>query len=146
MGHRSAIGARNGASTSPDLSDGLRTLAALVLTFMAFDDITTDHSTSFRVEYTLLFACAVWGAVLIVRLVRRGRIALASVCTVLLLAVLWGQQSIGPGTRAIWPGYAVASAAFLGFLMVAIYLVVAGTRSARRLPTTMGSVDHGVRP
>ena len=127
----SDIGAR--ASTSPDLSDGLRTLAALVLTFMAFDDITTDHSTSFRVEYTLLFACAVWGGVLIVRLVRRGRIALASVCTVLLLAVLWGQQSIGPGKRAIWPGHAVASAAFLGFLMVAIYLVITGVRSGPHL-------------
>jgi hypothetical protein len=139
MEHISAIGARNGASTSPDLSDGLMTLAALVLTFMAFDDITTDHSASFRVEYTGLFACAVWGAVLIVRLVRRGRIPLASACTTLLLALLWGQQSIGPGTRAIWPGHAVASAAFLGFLMVAIYLVVAGTRSARRLPTTLGS-------
>ena len=129
MEHRSAIGAGNDGSTGADFSDGLRTLAALVLTFMAFDDITTDHSTSFRVEYTLLFACAVWGGVLIVRLVRRGRIALASVCTVLLLAVLWGQQSIGPGTRAIWPGYAVASAAFLGFLMVAISLVIAGAVS-----------------
>ena len=135
-----------GHSTGADLFDGLITLAALVLTFLAFDDITTDHATSFRAEYTGLLICAAWGAVLIVRLVRRGRIALAGVCTVLLLAVLWGQQSIGPGTRAIWPGYAVASAAFLGFLMVAIYLVVAGTRSARRLPTTMGSNDHGVRP
>jgi hypothetical protein len=129
MDHVSDIGARASASTDADLFDGVLTLAALVLTFLAFDDITTDHATSFRAEYTGLLACAGWGAVLIVRLVWRGRMALASVCTVLLLAVLWGQQSIGPGTRAgLEQGYVVASVAFLGFLMVAIYLVITGVR------------------
>ena len=132
MGHVSDIGARASASTGADLLDGLITLAALVLTFLAFDDITTDHSPSFRAEHTGLLACAAWGAVLIVRLVWRGRRALAGACTVLLLAVLWGQQSIGPGTKASWqPGYAVASAAFMGFVVVAIYLVIAGAGSGR---------------
>jgi hypothetical protein len=113
--------------TAADLFDGLSTLGVLVLTFLAFDDITTDHSASFRAEYTALLACAAWGAVLIVRLVWRRRMALAGVCAVLLLAVLWGQQSIGPGTRAsLEQGYLVASAAFLGLLIVAIYLVIRG--------------------
>ena len=130
MDHVSDIGTH--ASTSADLMDGVMTLAALVLAFMAFDDITTDRSTSFRAEYLGLFACAVWGAVLIGRLARRGRSAPAGVCTALLLALLWGQQSIGPGTRAsLEQGYVVASAAFLGFLTVAIYLVITGVGSGQ---------------
>ncbi len=127
MDHVSDVGARASTGADADRVDGWMTLAALVLTFLAFDDITTDHSTSFRAEYTALLACAAWGAVLIARLVWRRRLALASICVVLLLAVLWGQQSIAPGTRAsLEPGYLVASAAFLGLLIVAIYLVITG--------------------
>src|SRR5512134_2571622 len=108
MDHVSDFGPRASTRADADLFDGWMTLAALVFAFAAFDDITTDHATSFRVEYTLLLGCAAWGAVLIGRLVRRGRRALASVCTALLLAVLWGQQSIGPGTRAsVEPEYFV---------------------------------------
>lgn len=122
----SDVGARASTGADADLFDGWMTLAALVLTFAAFDDITTDHSTSFRAEYTALLACAAWGAVLIVRLAWRRRLALACICAVLLLAVLWGQQSIGPGTSASQPGYFVATAAFLGLLLVASRLVITG--------------------
>jgi hypothetical protein len=118
--------------TDADLLDGVVTLVAIVLAFLAFDDITTDNSTSFRVEYTFLLACVVWGIILIVRLARRGRSTLAGACTGLLLAVLWGQQRIGPGTRASWqPQYVAATAAFAGFLLVAIYLVTKGIRRVR---------------
>ena len=126
MDHVSDFGTRASASADADLFDGWMTLAAFVFAFAAFDDITTDHATSFRAEYTLLLLCAAWGAALNVRLAWRGRSGLAGACLALLLAVLWGQQSIGPGTRAsVGPGYLVA-AALLGFVAVAIYLVITG--------------------
>ena len=121
------FGTRARTSADADFFDGWMTLAAFVFAFAAFDDITTDHATSFRAEYTLLLICAAWGAALNVRLAWRGRSGLAGACTALLLAVLWGQQSIGPGTRAgVGPGYLMASAALLGFVVVAIYLVITG--------------------
>jgi len=115
-----------------DLLDGLVTLAAIVLTFLAFDDITTDNATSFRFEYTALVACAAWAIVLTVRLVRRGRGILAAACLGLLLALFWGQQQIGPGTRASWQSeYVAATAALLGFLVVALYLLATGAGPVR---------------
>lgn len=117
---------------SSDLLDGLVTLAATFVTFLAFDDITTDNATSFRFEYTALVACAVWAIVLIVRLARRGRGRLAVACTGLLLALSWGQQKIGPGTSASWQlEYVAATAAFLGFLIVALYLLATGAKPVR---------------
>jgi hypothetical protein len=115
-----------------DLLDGLVTLAAIALTFLAFDDITTDNATSFRFEYTALAACAAWAIVLTVRLARRGRRMLAVACMSLLLALIWGQQKIGPGTEASWqPEYVVATAAFLGFVVVGLYLLATGAKPAR---------------
>jgi hypothetical protein len=115
-----------------DLLDGLVTLAAIFLTFLAFDDITTDNAISFRFEYTALAACAGWAIVLTVRLARRGRSMLAVACMGLLLALLWGQQKIGPGTKASWqPEYVAATAAFLGFVVVGLYLLATGARPAR---------------
>jgi hypothetical protein len=115
-----------------DLLDGLVTLAAIFLTFLAFDDITTDNATSYRFEYTALVACGVWAIVLTIRLARRGRSTLAVACTSLLLALLWGQQKIEPGTIASWqPEYVAATAAFLGFVVVGLYLLASGARPAR---------------
>jgi len=115
-----------------DLLDGLVTLAAVFLTFLAFDDITTDNATSFRFEYAALVACAGWAIALTVRLARRGRSMLAVACMGLLLALLWGQQKIGPGTKASWqPEYVAATAAFLGFVVVGLYLLATGTRPPR---------------
>jgi hypothetical protein len=136
--------ARGGGAPSTiadaDLFDGVTTLAAVVLAFLAFDDITTDNSTSFRMEYTSLLACSVWGIVLIVRLARRGRRTLAGACTGLLLAVLWGQQGIGPGARPSWQAeYVAATAAVGGFPLMAIYLLTLGIR---RLERRLGGSDE----
>jgi hypothetical protein len=115
-----------------DLVDGLLTAGAVVLAFLAFDDITTDNATSFRVEYACLLACAGWVALLVARLTRRGHGALAGLTGALLLAALWGQRKIGPGVRASWqPEYVVATAALAGIMLVACYLVVTGARSRR---------------
>jgi hypothetical protein len=106
---------------------------AILLTFLAFDDITTDNATSFRFEYTALVACAGWAVVLAVRLARRGHSRLAVASVGLLLALVWGQQKIGPGTRASWqPEYVTATAAFLGFLVLGLYLSATGARPTGR--------------
>lgn len=111
-----------------DLLDGLVTLAAIFLTFLAFDDITTDNATSFRVEYGALALCAAWAVVLSARLARRGRRWLALATMGLLAILFWGQQAIGPGTRASWqPEYVVATASLVGFLCVAVHLVLSAT-------------------
>jgi hypothetical protein len=120
-----------------DLIDGLVTLAAVVLTFLAFDDITTDNAMSFRVEYRFLAVCAAWAVVLSARLARRGRRWLALATMGLLMTLFWGQQKIGPGTRASWePEYVAATAALVGFLCVAIHLALSATavRSTRPPP------------
>ncbi len=132
MSDHSRGGPPHSTIADADLFDGLMTLAAVVLAFLAFDDITTDHATSFRMEYTCLLACAVWGVVLIVRLARRARSVLAGVCTALLLALLWGQQGIGPGTRPGWQAeYVIATAAMAGFLLSAVYLLTLYISRAR---------------
>ena len=53
------------------IRDVVVSFGALLLAFAAFDDITTDRTaTSFRVEYTALFACAMWFVFLAVKLIR----------------------------------------------------------------------------
>ena len=121
-----------------DLIDGLVTLAAVVLTFFAFDDITTDSATSFRVEYGFLAVSAAWAVILSARLAWRGRSLLAFACMGLLLTLFWGQQTIGPGTRASWePKYVAATSALVGFLYVAVHLALSATavRPARTAPS-----------
>jgi hypothetical protein len=122
MGHSAEAGKERRLA---DRTDGVVTLALLVLAFLAFDDITTDNATSFTLEYAFLTACAVWGFILIARLALRSRFITAAVCASLLMAILWGQRGIGPGTRASWqPEYVVASVAFVGFLVVSTYLLL----------------------
>jgi hypothetical protein len=53
--------------------DAVVTIAALLLGFAAFDDITTDNATSFPLEYTTLTAAAIWLLFIAVRLMRRRR-------------------------------------------------------------------------
>lgn len=113
------------------LRDGLISFVALLLVFAAFDDITTDNSTSFRVEYTVVVACAVWFGFVAVRLIRVGRRTLGMLSLVALLAGLWAQRGIRPGiTPGVWPEYVVMTGVFLWFLALAATLVLLGWRAA----------------
>jgi hypothetical protein len=97
-----------------DLFDGLVTVAAVVLSYLASDDITTDNATLFRIEYACLILFAGWIVILIARLARRGHGVFAGVCSGLLLAILWGQLMIGSGTKASWQfEYLIATAALV---------------------------------
>ena len=80
------------------LRDAAITIAAVLLAFAAFDDITTDKDTSFTAEYSGLILCGAWLAVLAVRLLRGRQLVLGSVSLLALAGAIWGQGAIGPGT------------------------------------------------
>jgi hypothetical protein len=122
----------NGIAT---VFDGVVTGAAVILAFGAFDDITTDNATSFEVEYSCLVLCLIWMAALIARLAKRGLNLLALLCAMLVLAILWGQRQIGPGTTASWQlEYVLATTAIIGIFLVACGLIVKGLRLLRAQP------------
>ncbi len=96
------------------------TLVALLLVFAAFDDITTDNATTFRVEYTFLIGCAGWLLFVAWSLIRRGHRALGIASLVALVGALWAQHAIGPGAvPGRWPEYVVITSAYLWFWALA---------------------------
>ena len=80
--------------------DAVVTIAALLLVFAAFDDITTDNATSFPLEYTILVGSAVWLLFIALRLMRRGRALLGGISLLALASAVWGQRAVGPGV--VW--------------------------------------------
>jgi hypothetical protein len=109
------------------------TLGAMVLAFLAFDDITTDNATGFRLEYTLLACTGAWLAIFVVQLCRHGRSLLAGVALFLLLASAWvtldgvGHTREG-GWRLFWREYSTITLTWLGFSVIAATLVWEGLR------------------
>jgi len=96
------------------------TLVALLLVFAAFDDITTDNATTFRVEYTFLVGCAVWLLSVAWSLIRGGHRALGFASLVALASALWAQRAIGPGmVLGLRPEYIVMTAAYFWFWALA---------------------------
>jgi hypothetical protein len=109
---------------------------AVLLSFAAFDDITTDTATDFTVEYAVLAACGVGLLVTSLQLLRGGHRVLGRVSVVALAGAAWGQRGIGPGIRpGFWPEYLVMVAALLWFAALAVFLFVSD--SARS-----GASDH----
>jgi hypothetical protein len=80
--------------------DAVVTIAALLLVFAAFDDITTDNATSFPLEYTILIASAVWLLFIAGRLMRHGHGLLGGISLLALAGAVWGQRAVGPGV--VW--------------------------------------------
>jgi hypothetical protein len=112
----------NSASASGTrlLSNAAITLVALLLVFAAFDDITTDNATSFRVEYTFLVGCAGWLLFVAWSLIRGGHRTLGSASLVALASALWAQHAIRPGmVRGLRPEYIVMTAAYFWFCALA---------------------------
>jgi hypothetical protein len=109
--------------------DAAITIAALLLVYAAFDDITTDTATSFRVEYALLVASAVWLLVISMRLMRRGHGLLGGVSLLALASAVWGQRAVGPGVvwgqpaAAFKPEYVAVIAAYGWFCALSVVMV-----------------------
>lgn len=55
------------------IRDGAVTFSALLLSFAAFDDITTGNETDFRLEYGTLLVCAGWLFFVTFRLIGASR-------------------------------------------------------------------------
>src|SRR6476661_8344118 len=105
------------------------TIAALLLVFAAFDDITTDDATSFPLEYTILIASAVWLLFVAVRLMRHGQGMLGGISLLALAGAVWGQRAVGPGV--VWhqggagfkPEYVAVTSAYGWFWIVALAML-----------------------
>jgi hypothetical protein len=111
--------------------DGLVSLVAVLLAFAAFDDITTDHSTSFRVEYTLLAFCGAWLLGVAIRLLQVHHRVLGCVSLVALGAAIFGLRGLAPGiTPGLWLEYLATAGALVWFLALAIVLIWLGRRHA----------------
>ncbi|MBP1648638.1 MAG: hypothetical protein H6Q30_2083 [Bacteroidetes bacterium] len=108
---------------------GFATLAAVLLAFGAFDDITTDDAKTFTVEYALLVASGCWCLLVAISLLARRRIVFGLVSLILLAAAIWGQRAIGPGTlTSARPEYIATVIALCWFLVLSGILVVYGFR------------------
>ena len=119
------------------LRDGLISFFTLLIVFGAFDDITTDNSTNFTPEYTVLVACALWFGFVAVRLIREGYRTVGMVSLAALLGALWAQRGIGPGNAPVlWSEAVVIIGAFLWFLALASMLLVLGRRGMKRAATS----------
>ena len=94
------ISTERDAASRRILRDAVVTIAALLLVFAAFDDLTTDHATSFPLEYTTLVASAVWLLFITVRLMRHGHVLLGGISLLVLTSAMWGQRAVGPGV--VW--------------------------------------------
>jgi hypothetical protein len=110
------------------MRDGAVSFAALLLSFAAFDDITTGTETDFTLEYGALLVCAGWLLFVTLELIRASRRAIGLASLVALAGAFWAQLQIGPEMIAPWPAYAATAIAFLWFVGVAVFLVVSGWR------------------
>ena len=109
------------------MTDSLVTLAALLLAFLAFDDITTDNATDFSVEYLVLAACFLWLFVLAIRLIREHDVVLGATSLLILAVAAWGQRTIGPRTVAsLDPHYLATVAVFAWWFTLALVLLRRG--------------------
>jgi hypothetical protein len=113
--------------------DAALTVVAVVLAFLAFDDITTDRASSFHVERSVLAGCGLWFASLALRFVQQGRRALGLSSLGIVVAAAVAQRRIGPGmTPDMAPEYLATVLALAWFLLVSGMLAVQATRSAAR--------------
>jgi len=127
-----------GTGALTHLRDGLVTVGVLLLVFAAFDDITTDNATTFRLEYTILLACAGWLLVLALRLLRQRHYGLGAVSLLALAGAVVAQRAIRPGiTPGFWTEYVVATAVYVWFFALSWLLLWRGWRgySERRSVT-----------
>lgn len=109
-------GHRDERSRGQLLRDAAVTLAAVLLAYAAFDDITTDRATTFTVEWVGLAVCGVALAIVSWRLVRSEHRWLGSISAVALVAAIGAGSTIRPGTGPFQIEYLTTIAGLLWFL------------------------------
>lgn len=112
------------------LIHGAITLVAVLWSYAALDDITTDDATSFTVEYAVLVLSAVWCLRVASKLMGGGHFALGLVSALVVVAALWGFGSLRPGTVPSWEPRYVATVTSLGwFFLLSVYLLASGWKT-----------------
>ena len=103
------------------------TIAALLLVFAAFDDITTDRATSFPLEYTTLIASAVWLLFIAGRVMRHGHGLLGGISLLVLAGAGWGQRAAG-----LKPEYVAVMTAYGWFCALSLAMLWRAWRERSR--------------
>jgi hypothetical protein len=105
------------------LTCAVLTFIAVILAFMAIDDITTDNATSFWVERVYLICCGLWLLIPSAVLFWNGYRLLGAISFSFLILGATAQPFIGTGTI---PGfqfeYVATIAALLWFLILTVIL------------------------
>jgi peptidoglycan/LPS O-acetylase OafA/YrhL len=115
------------------------TLAAVVLAFAAFDDITTDRATAFTFEWIGLAACGVWLMILAVRLLRREHRWLGAVSAAAVIAGIGAGSLIRSGTGPVQIESVSTLLALGWFLALAVILAAQGLDRAEPDRGRLGS-------
>ncbi len=110
------------------------TLVLMLLAWLALDDITTDNSTGFHPEYSLLTFCAAWLLVFVFQMWRKSHRLRAGVSLLGLLSAAWvASDGIGHkrdgGWSVFWPEYTVITLTWFWFVGLAMLLVVRAWRA-----------------
>jgi len=100
----------------PLLRDAVLTFAAVLIAFAAFDDITTDASAGFTIEWLALGLCAAWLLSVSWRLIRGGHQWLGSVSAVALAIGAVAGSRVRPGTDRLGFDYLATLAALVWFV------------------------------
>jgi hypothetical protein len=115
------------------LRDALLTGAAVIVAFLALDDITTDRAATFAFERFALACCGVCLLIVAWRLIRGGHRVVGGVSVVAVAAVAMAQPALGPG---ILPSlrfeYVATAAGLVWFVGLAGILATFAWRSAPR--------------
>jgi hypothetical protein len=118
------------------------TAVALLLVFAAFDDITTDNATTFRVECTFLVGCAGWLLFVAWSLIRAGHSVLGFTSLVALASAIWAQRAIGPSMApGLRPEHIVITTAYFWFWMLAGAIVWLAWRARKSCDVRFTLVD-----
>ena len=95
-------------------------IVAVLAAVAALDDITTDNSSDFTVEYWLLIACGLWLCAVSFRLWRHGHRILGSLSCGAVAAAAWALSVLPPHFRAgVYPEYLAILAALVWFTVLA---------------------------
>jgi len=106
------------------MRDGIITIVAVIIAFLALDDISTDTATSFAVERGALVMCGVWFGLVSWRTRRLGRRGLRNVSLGVTVALALAQSAIGPGTVPSLQIASVVTLAGLGWFAVLAGILV----------------------
>jgi len=119
------------------------TLAAMVLAWLALDDITTDNATQFPGEYRMLAVGGVWLLYIAWQLFRAGsRVNAVLTVASLAAATLMAAGGIGHkrdgGWSVFWPQYIAVTWAWVHGIVVGILMIRRGLKEPAPFDSAQG--------